>query len=197
MEAVSTVAARRLTWTISSIWWINRGILGELRKAPRGQAAVQGSENPVDAVHLPARAKVELPRRTPGRACGSSERMPFCRASLKVRPMAMTSPTDFISRCEECCPRRGIFRIATWEFSRRGASVGSKEQRRRFLRDVVGNFARHRSFPCTLDFSAACRFPRFYGASRESGWAAHGGRMASGCSLMMISSIYSLVRGSM
>ena len=27
----------------------------------------------------------------------SSERMPFCRASLKVRPMAMTSPTDFMA----------------------------------------------------------------------------------------------------
>src|SRR5437763_3644243 len=27
---------------------------------------------------------------------GSSERMPFCSASLKVRPMAITSPTDFI-----------------------------------------------------------------------------------------------------
>ena len=31
---------------------------------------------------------------------GSSERIPFCSASLKVRPMAMTSPTDFI-----CVPR--------------------------------------------------------------------------------------------
>jgi len=31
---------------------------------------------------------------------GSSERMPFCKASLKVRPMAITSPTDFI-----CVPR--------------------------------------------------------------------------------------------
>src|SRR5207302_11089365 len=32
--------------------------------------------------------------------CGSNERMPFCRASLKVRPMDITSPTDFI-----CVPR--------------------------------------------------------------------------------------------
>ena len=27
----------------------------------------------------------------------SSERMPFWKASLKVRPMAMVSPTDFIA----------------------------------------------------------------------------------------------------
>ncbi len=32
--------------------------------------------------------------------CGSSERMPFWKASLNVRPMAITSPTDFI-----CVPR--------------------------------------------------------------------------------------------
>ncbi len=31
---------------------------------------------------------------------GSSDRIPFCSASLKVRPIAMTSPTDFI-----CVPR--------------------------------------------------------------------------------------------
>jgi hypothetical protein len=32
---------------------------------------------------------------TPERSC-SKERKPFCRASMKVRPIAMTSPTDFI-----------------------------------------------------------------------------------------------------
>ena len=32
---------------------------------------------------------------SPGRLI-SRPRMPFCRASLNVRPMAMTSPTDFI-----------------------------------------------------------------------------------------------------
>jgi len=31
---------------------------------------------------------------------GSSERIAFCKDSLKVRPMAITSPTDFI-----CVPR--------------------------------------------------------------------------------------------
>ena len=33
----------------------------------------------------------------------SSPRSPFCSASLKVRPMAITSPTDFI-----CVPRVGL-----------------------------------------------------------------------------------------
>ena len=34
-------------------------------------------------------------RRAPQRSC-SSERIAFCSASLKVRPIAITSPTDFI-----------------------------------------------------------------------------------------------------
>ena len=33
----------------------------------------------------------------------SRERMAFCNASLKVRPMAMASPTDFI-----CVPSTGL-----------------------------------------------------------------------------------------
>jgi len=47
--------------------------------------------------------------------CGSSERIAFCSDSLKVRPMAITSPTTS-SGCQACCPSRGISRTAIWEF---------------------------------------------------------------------------------
>ena len=40
----------------------------------------------------------------------SRPRSPLCRASLKVRPIAMTSPTDFI-----WVPRAGL---ASWNFSK-------------------------------------------------------------------------------
>ena len=52
-------------------------------------------------------------RRVPARPI-SRPRRPFCRASLKVRPMAMVSPTDFI-----CVPRRSfgtgeLLKTRTW-----------------------------------------------------------------------------------
>src|ERR1700679_1661672 len=69
----------------------------------------------------------------------SSERMPFIKASLKVRPMAITSPTDFI-----CHPR---FSMASGNFFKlplRNFYDDIIERRletcRGFAGDVVGNF---------------------------------------------------------
>ena len=71
-------------------------------------------------------------RRSPGSACA------FCSASLKVRPMAMASPTDFI-----CVPRVAS---APGNFSKakRGILVdhvvdGRLEAGRRLAGDVVGD----------------------------------------------------------
>ena len=93
--------------------------LGELLQEPRidlrelvqlldGPAALERAEQrphpPIGRHHQPLAQRrlvvlvvVVAAARTAGRSCpSSSERTPFRNASLKVRPIAIASPTDFI-----------------------------------------------------------------------------------------------------
>ena len=74
-----------------------------LRRRPARVQSPPAANECGQAAAWPAFHAAATPALQPARAtayCGSSERMPFCSASLKVRPMAITSPTDFI-----CVPR--------------------------------------------------------------------------------------------